>query len=106
MRQLKKRYFALTFTNGLKIEIEPPKLKVIKKIMHLAKMDTSNMEEGDLDANAFEDLILGTSMALSKNKQNRKISTDFIEEHMNIDEIQDVLKAYFDWVQEIQKQKN
>lgn len=94
------RYFNLKLKNGKVIDVEPPKIKVLKKILKLSGVK-DEMTEKD-----FENIILATSMALSKNKQNYKISTDWLEENHNIDELQDLLVSYFNWVDEIQNSKN
>lgn len=94
------RYFNLKLKNGKIIDVEPPKIKVLKKILKLSGVK-DEMTEKD-----FENIILATSMALSKNKQNYKISTDWLEENHNIDELQDLLVSYFNWVDEIQNSKN
>lgn len=94
------RYFNLKLKNGKVIDVEPPKIKVLKKILKLCGVK-DEMTEKD-----FENIILATSMALSKNKQNYKISTDWLEENHNIDELQDLLVSYFNWVDEIQNSKN
>ena len=45
-------------------------------------------------------------MALSKNKQNYQVKTEWLEENHNIDELQDLLINYFNWVDEIENSKN
>lgn len=103
MRQLNVRYFEVRLPNGLKLEVEPPKLKVLKTISDMAKIDKNSIhEEGDV----FETLAEAVSKALSKNKQQKKITTDFVMETMDIDEMQELLKAYFDWVGDIKYAKN
>lgn len=94
------RYFNLKLKNGKIIDVEPPKIKVLKKILKLSGVKDEITEKD------FENIILATSMALSKNKQNYKISTDWLEENHNIDELQDLLVSYFNWVDEIQNSKN
>jgi len=87
----------------LELDVEPPKLKVLKKLLKMTKIDTDNKEETE---KVFDDLIEALSIALSKNKQNRKVTVDEIDDLLDIDEIQDLLTAYFDWVNEINHSKN
>lgn len=100
MTQFVPRYFKTKLKNGKIIEVEPPKLKVLKKILKLSGVK-NEMTEKD-----FENITLATSMALSKNKQNYNVSTDWLEDNHNIDELQDLLINYFDWVNEINNSKN
>lgn len=108
MKALKTRYFELRLCNGLRLEVEPPKIKVLRKIMELAKVDSEGGDEsgGDFDDSAISMLSEALSMALSKNRQSKTITTDWIEDNMNIDEIQELLMQYFTWVQDIQSSKN
>lgn len=101
MQSINTRYFKLTFPNGMKLEVEPPKLKVLKKILDIAKVDENDMGQDGLD-----NLIDALSMALSKNKQGRKITKDVIEEMMDVDQVMSLLNAYFKWVEEIKTSKN
>lgn len=100
MTQFVPRYFKTKLKNGKIIEVEPPKLKVLKKILKLSGVK-NEMTEKD-----FENITLATSMALSKNKQNYNVSTEWLEDNHNIDELQDLLINYFDWVNEINSSKN
>jgi len=100
MTQFVPRYFKTKLKNGKIIEVEPPKLKILKKILKLSGVK-NEMTEKD-----FENITLATSMALSKNKQNYNVSTDWLEDNHNIDELQDLLINYFDWVNEINNSKN
>jgi hypothetical protein len=100
MTQFVPRYFKTKLKNGKIIEVEPPKLKVLKKILKLSGVK-NEMTEKD-----FENITLATSMALSKNKQNYNVSTEWLEDNHNIDELQDLLINYFDWVNEINNSKN
>ena len=72
MTQFVPRYFKTKLKNGKIIEVEPPKLKVLKKILKLSGVK-NEMTEKD-----FENITLATSMALSKNKQNRDFKTPLI----------------------------
>lgn len=101
MTQYVPRYFKTKLKNNKIIEVEPPKLKVLKKIMKLSGVNKNNMSE-----NAFDNIIIATSMALSKNKQNYKVTEEWLAENHNIDELQDLLINYFNWVDEIETSKN
>lgn len=102
MSNLVKRYFPITLEDGRKLEIEPPKLKTLKKIAHLSKLtDGSELTEEDI-----ESLSSAISLALSKNKANVSISSDEVEDMFDINAMYDFLTKYFNWVSEIQNSKN
>lgn len=102
MTKLKKRYFSIKLTDGKVLNIEPPKMKVLKKILSMAEVEDTN----ELDQSDIDNLSEALSLALSKNKENYKISTDYIDENFDTTEIQDLLKNYFEWVESIQSSKN
>lgn len=94
------RYFKTKLKNGKIIDVEPPKLKVLKKILKL-----SNIKD-EMAQKDFDNMIMATSMALSKNKQNYNVTIEWLEDNHNIDELQDLLINYFNWVEEIENSKN
>ena len=94
------RYFNVKLKNNKIIDVEPPKLKVLKKIMALG---TTKEEMSEQD---FDNIIIATSIALSKNKQNYNVSTEWLTDNHNIDELMELLIHYFDWVNEINNSKN
>lgn len=110
MRSLIPRYFEVRLPNGLRLEVEPPKLKVLKKIMAVSKIETVTTENADgeavIDDDVFESLAEGVAMALSKNKQKKEITTGDVAEILNLDQIQALLTEYFNWVSEIKHSKN
>lgn len=102
MAKLKTRYFDIKLRTGKILNIEPPKLKVLKKIAALSEVkNTEELGEKDI-----ENLTEAVALALSKNRQNFKITRDQVENEYDIDEIMDLLNNYFDWVNSIQNSKN
>lgn len=102
MSNLVKRYFPITLEDGRSLEIEPPKLKTLKKIAHLSKLSNGT----ELTEEDIESLSSAISLALSKNKTNEKVSSDDVEEMFDINAMFDFLTKYFNWVSEIQNSKN
>lgn len=102
MNTLVKRYFTITLEDGRKLELEPPKLKVLKKISQLSKLGN----DAELTTEDIESLSTAISLSLSKNKSNVKITSDEVEEMFDIDGMYDFLTKYFGWVSEIQNSKN
>ena len=101
---LSKRYFGLRLTveaddgkRDIDLEIEPPKLKTMKRLMALSK---SGEDENQIDM-----LTDAMQKLLSKNKSGYKVPRDLIEE-LNFDELQAILEAFLSWIAEVQNQKN
>lgn len=101
---LSKRYFGLRLTveaddgkRDIDLEIEPPKLKTMKRLMELSK---SGEDENQIDM-----LTDAMQKLLSKNKSGYKVPRELIEE-LNFDELQAILEAFLSWIAEVQNQKN
>lgn len=90
-----KRYFDIKI-GDIVVEVEPPKLKVLKKIMALSK--TRNEE-------AMEELAMAVSMILNKNKSKSKISDEVIDE-LDLDQMSEILTAYFGWLNGVKNSPN
>lgn len=102
MTNLITRYFKIKLKDGKELELEPPKLKVLRKISKLSKsINNDELSEDDI-ANLSEAI----SLSLSKNKQGRNISVEYVEDNFDIDEMYDFLINYYNWVGEIQNSKN
>lgn len=100
MTKLKVRYFTMKLKNGKVLELEPPKIKVLKKIASLSEVG-NNLKEEDINK-----LAEAVALAINKNKQNYKISVDRVIEDFDIGDIIDFLNNYFNWVEKIQDSKN
>ena len=99
MTKIKTRYFNLTLPNGTVLEVEPPKMKVLRKVLSLATMD-------DINVQSIDELSEGLSLVLSKNKQNHKVTAKWLMDNMDIDGLVTLTTAYFNWVGEVQGSKN
>lgn len=102
MTKFRTRYFNMKLKNGRIIDIEPPKMKVLKKISALSETKDSE----DLSENDIANLTEAVALALNKNKQGYKVTANNVEEDYDILEIVDFLTAYFKWVNSIQNSKN
>lgn len=102
MTNLITRYFKIKLKDGKELELEPPKLKVLRKISKLSN-SISNEELGEEDITNLAEAI---SLSLSKNKQGVNISSDYVEDNFDIDEMYDFLINFYNWVGEIQNSKN
>ncbi|KEI01565.1 hypothetical protein [Clostridium botulinum] len=82
-----KRYFSIRI-NEVILEVEPPKIKALKKIINLSK---AKNEE------AIDDLAEAVKLILSKNKSKYDIKQELIEE-LDLDQLTQILTAYFEWL--------
>lgn len=103
MTKLGVKYFEVILPNKKYLLVAPPKLKALKKILTLSK-SIDKGEEG-LTVDDIENLMEGLAIALSRNKQNYKVTPEMIEE-LSITEILGLLTKYFEWVNKIQETKN
>lgn len=94
------RYYSYEL-NGLKFEVEPPKLKTLRKLTEIIKEQKTELTTEDLD-NLIEVLV----MILTKNKNRYKVSKDFVEDNFDIDNLYEFFNGYVNWVSEIQNEKN
>jgi len=92
---INKRYFSIKI-GDLELEVEPPKLGVLKKITNLASSK---------DEDAMADLADAVRLILSKNKAKRKVSEKVIED-LDIDQMDEILTAYFEWLDKARSSKN
>lgn len=79
------RYFQVKI-GDIELDLEPCKLKTIRKFQKMAKA-----------ADTDEDLIDLVSIVLNKNKTGYKISDEIIEE-LDTDQMNELLFSYFNWV--------
>lgn len=93
---VKKRYMAVMF-NGRRLDIEPPKLKTINRLMDIVK---ESQRDAVGAAEAVSQLTPIIVRLLSKNKQNFRVSMDAVEQAMDYDAMLVFLKALFGWLNE------
>jgi TPP-dependent 2-oxoacid decarboxylase len=92
LNAVNRRYFSIKL-NDLELEVEPPKLKALKKITSLSK---SRNED------AMDDLVEAICMLLSKNKNKYIVSEDIVGD-LDLDQMTAILTAFFGW---LDKEKN
>ncbi|MDF2985735.1 MAG: hypothetical protein K0R50_1245 [Eubacterium sp.] len=92
---ISKRYFKIKI-NNIEIDVEPPKLKVLKKITSLAKAKNED---------AIEDLVEAVKIMLNKNKSGYQVQDELIDE-LDFDQLLEILTAYFKWIGEVRNSPN
>lgn len=102
---INKRYFEVTIykttdegeiEDSIKLEVEPPKLKVLKKITRLSKTS---------EENTIEELTDSIRLILNKNKSKKKVPEEFIED-LDMDQMDSLLTSYFDWLNNAKNSPN
>ena len=88
------RTFEVKISDSLTLTLNPPKIKVLKKIMSVAS------------TNNIEDLVTGITLIFNSNKNKKKIDESWVEDNITFDEMLTLTKAYFEWVAEIQNNPN
>lgn len=95
IKDMKKRYFEVNI-NGQLFEVEPPKVKTLKKIVALQKR---------AEAEALDDLVEAVRTILAKNKDGKPVSSELIEE-LDLDQLNGILTQYFEWMAGVKKDPN
>jgi len=97
VKKVNHRYFevklSITNENGeeeksIDVEVEPPKIKILKRIMGVAKIK---------DEDAIEELTECVRLLLNKNKRKITIQEEYIDE-MDFDEMQNLILEFFIWL--------
>jgi hypothetical protein len=79
------------------IDINPPKVKALKKIMSLTSVN---------DETAIDGLVSAVHMIINSNKQDKKVSIEFIEDNFDIGMLNAFMNEYFKWVKNINSNPN
>lgn len=94
---IKRRYFTVKI-GDLVIDVEPPKIKVLKKITSLVGPNAKKEK-------LMDDLAGAVKLILNKNKAGSKIGDDIIDE-LDFDQLEEILLAFFNWVAKERNSKN
>ena len=86
------RYFTLTI-NGTQLEVEPPKVKTLKKLVAVQKSN---------DYNSYIEVM---AEILSKNRQKIKITVEMLDS-TDFDVLNTLTVEYFAWLSEVKNHPN
>lgn len=82
-----KRYFEIRI-NGKLLEVEPPKVKTLKKIVSLSKVSGEE---------ALSELAEAVRLILNKNKDRTTVLIDLVDE-LDLDQMNEIILKYFEWL--------
>lgn len=99
-----KRYFCIKLTitdekneeKSINLEVEPPKVKVLKKLMAVRKTASED---------SMDELSEAIRKLLSKNKANYMVPMEYIDE-LDFDQMIGILNEYFKWLGKEKESKN
>lgn len=101
---ISKRYFEIKLTvtdneekvHNATLEVEPPKVKALKKLFAISKAAKED---------AMDELSEAVRKLLSKNKSHYDVPMEYIDD-LNFDQLQEILRSYFNWVSEKKNSPN
>jgi hypothetical protein len=101
---ISKRYFPIKLTvtgddnqeHCIELEVEPPKMKTLKKLVAIKK------EDGTAVVGELNDVV---GEILSKNKSGYKVPQEYVES-LDYEQIAQILDAYFSWLNQEKNSPN
>lgn len=112
---MKRRYLPVKLRNGMIINVEEPKVKVMDMIMSIQKAafnqneDTKkeklSKEKLDEINSIYKNISMAASMCLSKNKEKKKYGVEWVKENMTMDEMFVLVSGIVEWANK-EKPKN
>lgn len=95
VNNIKRRYFKIKI-GQLILDVEPPKVEVLKKVTELSKANNETI---------MSDLAEAIKLILNKNKTRYKVSDEVIND-LDLDQMKAILVAFFNWVRDERNSKN
>lgn len=100
-KTIKKSYLTVTLIDGTVLMIGTPTKKVYEDLKTIDAL----MNNAD-DAESMNELYRITAAVMSRNKANKKITSEYLEELMDFEDIIIFYNAYLEFVGELANQKN
>lgn len=100
-KTIKKSYLTVTLFDGTVLAIGTPTKKVYDD---LKTMDELINNSDDVDA--MDELYRVSAAIMSRNKSKKKITSEYLEELMDFEDIIIFYNAYLEFVSELSNQKN
>lgn len=99
-KTLKKQFLTVTLPNGKILQIGTP----TKKVYDALNSIESNIDNGD-NGN-IDELYEATAVAMSRNKTGAKITKQYLEDLLDIEDIIVFYNAYLGFINELSNVKN
>lgn len=98
---LKKSYLDVTLTDGTVLHLGTPTKKLNDELVEIKKSLTSLTDDENIDV-----LYRVCALILSRNKEGREISQDYVEANFDLEDLVILFKGYVDFITEIRNLKN
>ncbi|QEY33876.1 hypothetical protein FL966_01795 [Caproiciproducens galactitolivorans] len=108
-----KRYFPVKLTteddggeiHSTVVEVEPPRIKTMRELVDVALRSTTAIEKNTVTENVVAELRDSIKKLLSKNKAKYRVPDEYVEA-MDLDQMNGLLNAFFDWMGKVKAEKN
>ena len=100
--KINRSFFTVTLTDGKKLLVKMPKKGTFGKLTAVQDMDTDNMTMDD----AMDTLGAIVAEALSNNLQGEKITTEYITDQYDVEEMSEFVDNYMAFVNGAKKNPN
>lgn len=105
LRELNIKDFGITLEDGLKLTLNPPKMKVLRKLMASAKKLTAG-DDQEVSDDELDTIMEVVAMMLNSNQEGKKISVEYVEENFDISQLISFVQHYMEWITTIYQSKN
>lgn len=99
-KTLKKQFLTITLPNGKVLQIGTPTKKVYDALSSIQ----TNIDDGS-DGN-IDELYEATAVAMSRNKTGAKITKEYLEDLLDIEDVIVFYNAYLGFINELSNVKN
>ena len=93
LRTMKKGFMNLTFSDGTKLTLTQPTVALVMELQDLQKSSDPEVRE----------LVNITEKALSRNRQGKEITPEFVADEFEIGEMMQFLGHYLQFIGEVEK---
>lgn len=100
--KIQRSFFTTKLKDGQKLIVNMPKKSTFEKMGHLQSME----EDEATNEEAFHTIASLMAEVLNNNKNGVKISTEYVIENYDIEEMAEYLKAYMEFASTLQKDPN
>lgn len=100
--KIQRSFFTVTLKDERKLVVKMPMKKTFEKITAIQEMDTENMTTDD----AMDTMGGIVAEALSNNMSKEKVTTDYITENYDVEEMTEFIDGFMEFVNGVKKNPN